>query len=337
MVAELAAGLSVLGHEVTVYATGDSDIHGTLRYCFEHPVWPPNDRAELRHATSAWKDIASDPHGVDIVHAHHPCALLNGLFVAKPIVFTVHHMRVQSCLQHYCSYPRAAYVAISRRQAELSPELSFARVIHHGLDPQRYPAGAGDGDHVAFIGRFAREKAPHVAIDAARAAGVRLVMGGSAHEIDGARTYFEREVEPLLHSAPDIQWLGELSHGPKVQVLSAARALLFPLHWEEPFGLIMIEAMLIGTPVIAFARGSAPEIVEDGVTGFLVHDTRQMTQRIQQISRLDRARCRARAQERWSMHRMAAEYADLYAEWTQAGPTGRPNASPDPFDPRRVR
>jgi glycosyltransferase involved in cell wall biosynthesis len=135
----------------------------------------------------------------------------------------------------------------------------------HSRDPPRtrpvqYAAGTGDGDYVAFLGRFAPEKAPHLAIDAAREAGVRVVLGGAAHDVPGAIDYFAREMKPRLADGRLLEWLGELSHGPKVRLLSGARALLFPLEWEEPFGLVMIESMLVGTPVIAFRRGSAPEV-----------------------------------------------------------------------------
>jgi glycosyltransferase involved in cell wall biosynthesis len=313
VVAELAKGLVSLGHDVTVYATGDSSSRGQLRWHFKQSVWPPNELAEARHAGFAWKDIASARERYDLVHVHHATALPFQPLVGLPTALTIHHARVDALVDHYRSYPQVAYVAISGRQAELTPELRFARTIHHGLDPELYPAGGGDGGYVAFLGRFAAEKAPHIAVDAARQAGVPLLLGGAAHEVPEAQAYFHGELEPRLHGASDVIWCGELPHEPKLGLLQQARALLVPLQWEEPFGLVMIEAMLVGTPVIAFARGSAPEIVEDGVTGYLVHSTEEMGERIRQLDRVDRARCRARAQERWSTTRMAQEYAALYS------------------------
>jgi glycosyltransferase involved in cell wall biosynthesis len=317
VVAELTKGLLSLGHDVTVYATGDSATCGSLRYHVPRPIWPPSELAELRHASFAWKDIANAMRRFDVVHVHHAAALPYHQLVDIPTALTVHHMRVDALVDHYNSYPEVAYVAISRRQAQLSPELTFARTIHHGLDPACYPAGEGRGDYVAFLGRFAPEKAPHLAIDAARAAGVRVLLGGNPHEIPVAQAYFEREMKPRLADSAHVTWCGELAHEPKVELLAGARALLFPLDWEEPFGLVMIEAMLVGTPVIAFARGSANEVVEDGVTGFLVHNAEEMAQRIRQLDRIDRVRCRMRAQERWSTGRMAREYAELYAHMTR--------------------
>jgi glycosyltransferase involved in cell wall biosynthesis len=321
VVAELAKGLLGLGHEVTVFATGDSGVFGDLRHHFARPVWPPNELAECRHAGFAWKSIAHDLRGYDVIHAHHATALPFHFLSAQPTVLTVHHMRVDALVQHYLSYPDVALVAISERQAALSPELHFARTIHHGLDPSLYAAGSGDGGYLAFLGRFAPEKAPHMAIDAARAVGMRLMLGGEAHPIPESQRYFECELKPRFKDAQDLEWCGELSHGPKVRLLGGARALLFPLDWEEPFGLVMIEAMLVGTPVIAFARGSAPEVIEEGVTGYLVHNAEQMAERIRQLDRIDRVRCRARAQERWGMDRMAREYAGLYMQLRER--TGR--------------
>jgi glycosyltransferase involved in cell wall biosynthesis len=319
VVAELAKGLLNLGHDVTVYATGDSGAFGSLRYQYKRPVWPPCDAAESRHAAFAWQDIARDPIGYDIVHVHHAAALPRRV-AGIPTVATVHHMRVDALVQHYRSFPDVSYVAISNRQAELAPELAWARTIHHGLDPSLYPAGRGEGGYVAFLGRFAPEKAPHIAIDAARSAGTRIALGGVPHDVPEAQAYFEREMRPRLEDADAVQWCGELSHGPKVRLLAGARGLLFPIDWEEPFGLVMIESMLVGTPVIAFARGSAPEVIEDGITGYLVHTKEQMAERIRQLHRIDRARCRARAAERWSVARMAIDHTDLYAQLLEEKP-----------------
>ena len=319
VVAELAKGLLSLGHDVTVYGTGDSGVFGTLRSHYRRPVWPPNDAAEARHAAFAWQDIARDGIGFDVVHVHHAAGLPRH-DVGIPTIATVHHMRVDHLVQHYRGFTDVSYVAISNRQAELVPELPWARTIHHGLDPSLYPAGSGSDGYVAFLGRFAPEKAPHIAIDAARAAGTRIVLGGVPHEVDEAQHYFEREMRPRLEDTTTVHWSGELSHGPKVRLLTGARALLFPIDWEEPFGLVMIESMLVGTPVIAFARGSAPEVIEDGVTGYLVKTKEEMAERIRQLDRIDRVRCRERARERWSVTRMAEDYSDLYAQLLKENP-----------------
>lgn len=310
VVAELAKGLSNLGHQVTVFATGDSLVQGELRYHFERPVWPPNELAETRHASFAWREVARRAVEFDVVHVNSGAALPFHLHVPVPTVMTIHHARVDEMVEHYRAFDSVAYVAISERQAQLVPELEISRVIHHGLDPTLYPQGGGEGGYMAFLGRFAPEKAPHVAIDAARKAGARLRIGGTYHEV--AADYYAREMQPRLATARDVECCGELGHQGKVELLCGAAALLFPIQWEEPFGLVMIESMLVGTPVIAFRHGSAPEVVEEGVTGFLVDNAEQMAQRIRELDQFDRARCRERARRRWCCTRMAREYVDLY-------------------------
>jgi glycosyltransferase involved in cell wall biosynthesis len=194
VVSEIAKGLIGLGHDVTVFATGDSSVFGTLKYHFERQVWPPNAAAEARHAALAWREILNDPIGFDAVHVHHEAALPNRWLRRQPTVLTMHHCRVESLIDLYRGRDDVAYVAISYNQASLSPEVSFARTIHHGLDPELYAMGGGDGDYVAFLGRFSPEKVPHVAVDAAHAAGVQLVLGGAPHEIPESQAYFEREM-----------------------------------------------------------------------------------------------------------------------------------------------
>ncbi len=309
VVAELAKGLVALGHDVTVFATGDSRPPCRRWSHFAEAVWPPDELAELCHASHAWRTILSSTRPYDVVHVNQAASVALGHAMGSPSILTIHHERVERFVDFYRSFPETTYVAISKRQADLLPELSDPHVIHHGLDPDSYPAGAGEGRYLAFLGRFAPEKGPHVAIDVARAAGVPLRMGGGPHPV--AQAYFEREIVPRL-AGEGVEWLGDVSHGPKIELLAASRGLLFPIDWEEPFGLVMIEAMLVGTPVIAYPRGAAPEVVEDGVTGFLVRDEQEMVRAVAKLGSLDRRLCRARARERWSHLRMAHEYLRVY-------------------------
>ncbi len=306
MVAELSRELLALGHRPTVFATGDSTCVGAHAALFAHAIWPVDRLAELRHATAAWSQIAATDD-FDVVHVNAPEAVPFTRFVPVPTVATLHHERDASLLAHYAAYPEVAYVAISRRQEELAWEVPFRAVIHHGLDPERYPLGKG-GRRFAFLGRLAPEKGPHLAIQAAQRMRVPLVLAGEPQAPH--RSYFARQVAPAIGGA--ISWVGEVDERRKVEVLSTSRALLFPIQWEEPFGLVMIESMLVGTPVIAYACGAAPEVVEDGVTGFLVHTVDEMSRRMRDVAGIDRKACRARARERWSAARMAREYAALY-------------------------
>lgn len=312
VLADLARELVALGHKPTVFATGDSRPAGARRSLFAAPVWPPHELSELRHSEFAWQQIAKSRF--DVVHVNTPVALAFTRFVAVPAVATVHHARVDDIAAHYAAHPNVHFVAISKRQRDLSPDVPFRTVIHHGLRPDHYPFGCGDGGYCAFLGRFAREKAPHLAIDAARAAGVPLRLAGDAHPSE--RAYVEAEVLPRL--GPGTTWLGEVGYEAKVELLRGARCLLMPIQWEEPFGLVLIEAMLVGTPVVAFDIGSADEIVEDGVTGFLCTTVAEMATRICQVSAIDRQRCRERARARWGAARMAREYVDLYRRAIEA-------------------
>jgi glycosyltransferase involved in cell wall biosynthesis len=342
-VAELAKALVEAGHEATVFATGDSRLPRgvTLRAIHPVPIWPPDELAELRHARHAWNEVARELPRFDVVHLNHAAQLVCVGLVGVPAVMTLHHHRDSALTRHYADFAAdVSFVAISRRQAALCPELDLRRVVHHGLDPERYPEGDGRGGYVAFLGRFAPEKAPHLAVRAARLAGVPIQLGGVYHEV--AQPY-RGVLEPELLRTPGARCLGELGHAQKLPLLAGASALLFPITWEEPFGLVMIEAMLMGTPVIAFRRGSAAEVVEEGVTGFLVEDELEMAARIADLPRLDRARCRARARARWSAARMARDYAELYAQRARTAlfplalPFAPPLDAPSHTAPRRAR
>ncbi len=311
VVAELASQLNQLGHEVTLYATGDSVAPGPVRSRFPAPVWPPNPWAELRHARFAWDDIVSRKDAFDVVQVNS----LEGLVLSRdlPVVYTIHHDRHEFMLATYLDFPGVHYAAISQRQADLIPELSVKRVIRHGLDPSAYPAGDGQGGYCAFLGRVAPQKGLHDAIDVARCAGVPLRIGGDPQGLTDA--YFREQIAPRMAAdGCPVQCLGEVNHSQKIDLLGHASALLMPIDWEEPFGLVMIEAMLVGTPVIAFSRGSTPEVIEEGVTGYVVQDAAQMADALQNVTQLDRRRCRERARARWSSARMAREYEMLFSE-----------------------
>ncbi|HTE53416.1 MAG TPA: glycosyltransferase family 4 protein [Kofleriaceae bacterium] len=311
-VANLARELVARGHQVVVYATGSSHPDGELRWRFARPIWPPSRTYEVEHSTWAWRDIATS--GFDLVHVNGPEGLIAPNRIDVPTIVTVHHSRNDEANAMMRSAAPAHVVAISRRQAELVPEIGVSAVIHHGLATRLYPEGAGTGGYAAFLGRLAPEKGAHIAIDVAREAGIPLRIGGpywaGIPELD---QYFHAEIRPRLERAgSELEWLGELGHDGKVALLRGARATLMPIEWEEPFGLVMIESMLVGTPVIVFGRGSAPEIVDEGVTGFVVRDADEMRARLADVHKIDRAACRARARARWSSERMTTDYQELY-------------------------
>jgi glycosyltransferase involved in cell wall biosynthesis len=307
IVDELVRSLEAAGHDVTLFATGDSRARD-LRFLFDRAVWPPDPELERRHNIAAARVIARG--GFDVVHAHMAAMLSSGIALGAPLVYTVHHDQVPRLTELYRRRPDVHYVAISHRQAALEPQLTW-NVIHHGLDPSRFPLGSGEGDYAIFLGRFSPCKAPDLAVAAARAAGVPIHLAGEIHSSEDAGPVWRGEVERVL-SLPGVVHVGKVGGVRKTRLLCEGRALLMPLRWEEPFGLVMIEAMLCGTPVLAFPRGSAPEIVEDGLTGFLVDDVDEMASVLAHMDKFDRVSCRRRAQERFSAARMASEYQRIY-------------------------
>jgi glycosyltransferase involved in cell wall biosynthesis len=311
VVYELVEGLLDRGHDVTLFATGDSRTRAPLRSVYARAQWPPEGFTELNHCSWALQEVAEG--GFDVVHAHSAAALALGRLVpGTPLVYTLHHVHDPSLSEYYRHFPEVAFVAISEDQARRETGARQATVIHHGLDPARYRWTEHPGSYVCFIGRMAREKGPHAAIDAAALAGVPIRVAGEAHPPD--REYARAQVEPRLQ-APHVTCLGCVGTEQKVPLLRDARALLAPIDWNEPFGLTLIEAMLSGCPVVAFGLGSIPELIEPGVTGFIAGSLEDMARLIRPggpVDRLDRRVIRAVAARRFNHRRMAADYEDLY-------------------------
>ncbi len=308
VVAELARSLTARGVEVVVYATGDSELPGIeLRSYFPAAQWPPDRDIERVHATWSLRDAARDPRGFDAVHVHSPCAVEMARLCPYPVIGTLHHDFDPELTDLYRRVPQVKLVAISRSQArrEAAP---VAAVIHHGLDPARFTPMPEQG-YLLFLGRYDRVKGVTEAIEVAVRAGLPLVMAGEVHE----RDYFEAEVKPLIAKHGVLE-VGPVGGNRKTALLARARALLFPIEWEEPFGLVTIEALLSGVPVLATARGAVPEVVDDGVTGVICDDATEMVAAARIADRLfNRERIRNQALERWTAARMADEYLRLYS------------------------
>lgn len=311
VVAQLTEGLIERGHDVTLFATGDSESGAELRWLYDQAQWPPDALTDINHVTWAMSEVQLGSY--DVVHVHSAAALsLQRLLPDLPMVYTIHHDRDEKLSAYYEYFPSTAFVAISRHQASREVQMPDMTVIHHGLDPSDFEWTSWPKNFVAFIGRFAPYKGAHTAIDAAELAGVPIRVAGSVHEVD--REFGEREIEPRLRK-PHVTYLGKVGPSLKRPLLRDARALLAPIEWSEPFGLVLIEAMLSGCPVVAYPRGSVPELVEPGVTGFVVRDVREMADVIRPggvLDTFDRARCRARAIERFSLSRMVDGYEALY-------------------------
>ncbi|HZR09013.1 MAG TPA: glycosyltransferase family 4 protein [Myxococcales bacterium] len=307
VVADLARALTARGAQVVVYATGDSDLPGVeVRSYFSAAQWPPRRDLEIAHAGWSLRDIAQDPRGFDVVHVHSPSAVGLARLSGCPVVYTLHHDRDDELSDLYRRTPNVSLVAISHSQAGREP-VPVQAVVHHGLDPSRYHPMPDQG-YLLFLGRYDRVKGCVHAIEVAARAGLPLVMAGAAHEGD----YFESEVKPLIQRHGVLE-LGPVGGARKAALIARARALLFPIEWEEPFGLVMIEAMLSGVPVIGHARGAVPEVVDDGITGVVCDDPSEMVAAVRVADKLfKRERIRETAVRRWSSERMADDYLAVY-------------------------
>jgi len=321
VVAELAEGLAERGHQVTLFATGDSSVCVERRALYQHAQWPPQALADINHVSWALHEVTS--HDFDVVHANSASALACWRATqSPPLVYTLHHVREEELSSFYRFFPDAWYVAISHDQASREIPLPHIEVIYHGLDPKKYEWTPSPSDYVCFVGRFTQVKGPHVAIDVAGAAGVPIRVAGEVHPQDAE--FGSREMSHRL-AASHVTMLGSIGIEEKVPLLRDARALLAPITWNEPFGLALIEAMLSGCPVIAYPHGSVPELVEEGVTGFVVRDATEMREIVQRgsiLDEFDRERCRARAIERFGRDRMVRDYERLYARAAAKGRSG---------------
>lgn len=324
------------GHEVVLFATGDSRTRAYVECAFPSSRWPIVPRDEQIHLAFAAKRLM-ERGDIDVVHWQSPVAVPYASITGIPAVVTLHHSRTQEFSEIYRHYPQNHYVAISHSQKAQEIDLPHFSVIHHGLDPVAYPPSFEPGSHAAFLGRLAPEKGPDSACRVAREAGVSLHIGGAVHPCD---TWFYTETLRTLLQDPSVKWLGQVDHLQKVALLQGARALLVPIRWEEPFGLVMIESMLCGTPVIAFRRGSASELVEDGVTGFLVDSEAEMADVLaHRVASIDRRACRARAVELFSTDVMVNGYEALYRSIVEESRlSGRPvlKESPVPAFSERI-
>lgn len=315
----LVTGLSAAGHEVVLCARRDSDCTGAVLVpTAPIPAGTPLGSAgyEAEHVLRAYDAL----HGrVDVVHDHTVLGpLLAPASLRVPVVTTVHGPFARPLAElTVVAARRCALVAISAAQAAHA-RCPVTAVIHHGVEPSRFPVGPGGGPLV-FLGRFAPEKGAAEAIDAARRAGVPIVLAAKMHE-PSEQQHFEQAIRPRL--GPRARYLGEVTFAQKVALLGAARALLSPIRWEEPFGMNMIESLACGTPVIAHRRGSVPEIVEQGATGWITGDEDGLVDAIGRIADLDRERCRQAVETRFSAQRMVADHVRLYRSLVSSSGNG---------------
>lgn len=312
VVSYLTEELVAMGNEVTLFASGDSVTAAHLE-----PVWPK----ALRLDTSIQDFIA--PHIVmlekialrardfDIIHQH--CDYLSYPILRRtgvPFLTTLHLALDRPELPAiYETFPEVALVSVSNAQREPLPHANFVETIYHGMPERLLSPGSGAGGYLAFLGRIAPSKGVDRAIRIAGKAGMQLKIAAKVDRVD--KEYFRTTIEPLL-SQPFVEYIGEIDDVAKSKFLGEAAGLIFAIQWREPFGLAMIEAMACGTPVLAMRRGSVPEVVDEGVTGFIVDDEDAAVRAARRLTMLDRDRIRRVFEQRFTARRMAQNYIQLY-------------------------
>lgn len=308
---DLTERLVANGHEVTLFAplgsTTSARLVETVPAALETAQGGDPRLEEETHLAVAMEAAADG--SFDLIHSHlHVHALVFSRLIRVPMLTTLHgaawNKAHHPLLLRYADRP---FVSISERERDFLPELNYVATIPHGLAIDGIPAGRGDGGYLVFLGRLAPEKAPDLAIETADKAGMPLIMAGPVDEAH--RDYFEW-LMGRRHRGVD--YLGPLERADVWELLGGASALLMPLRWDEPFGLVVIESLAVGTPVVAWSMGAMSEIVDEGVTGFVVENVDGAVSALRKVGQIDRESCRASAEERFSDVRMTESYAGVY-------------------------
>ena len=310
-VGALTDGLVQRGHELHVFGPSDSqtrgEVHGVTETLKKGVVSPELAQHLSSLSISKCYEFAAD--NSDIVHSHF--TLLSSYFAAistVPTVISVHSPIDEHMRTFANAFKNVRYISFSLAQRKLAPELNWYANIYHGVDTKTFVFNALPENYVLYLGRITEDKGVHHAIEAAKAAGYPLLIAGSSYPAEG---YWQKYIEPHINGA-SVRYVGNANLEEKIKLLQGARALLFPTQWNEVFGYVMIEAMACGTPVIGFANGSVPEIVQDGVSGFVVNDAQEMTDALLKIGTIDRDKVRQRAEQYFSLEKMISGYEKIY-------------------------
>jgi len=316
VVSWLTEELVHLGHEVTLFASGDSHTSARLVPACEKALWRDGAcRETLPHHIHLLELVFRELSQFDVLHFH--CDYVHFPLVRRcgcPSISTLHgSIHLHDLRPLFEEYRDVPLVSISQNQRQPLPDARWVGNVYHGLPVKLHSFRRGSGDYLAFLGRVSPEKGLERAIEIARRTGQKLKVAAKIYEED--RPYYEHTIEPLLQSSSSfVEFLGEIGGSAKDEFLGDAKALLFPVEWSEPFGLVMIEALATGTPVIAWRRGSVPEVVQHGVTGFIVSNTDEAVEAVAQLDHLDRKECRKDFEARFTSERMAKDYFRLYED-----------------------
>ena len=307
------------GHDVTLFASGDSETSAKLVRCCEVSLrLNPSVRDPLPYHMMMLDDVRRRIDQFDVLHFHidvlHAPLIRD---IANRTLTTLHgRLDLPDLAPFYAAFREFPYVSISNDQRQYLRNVNWCGTIYHGLPRNLLAFQPQPGRYLAFLGRIAPEKGPERAIEIATRVGMPLKIAAKVDRVDQA--YWEEKIRPMVEARGDVEFIGEIAESEKAGFLGGAAALLFPIEWPEPFGLVMIEAMACGTPVVAFRRGSVSEIVEDGVSGFVVDTIEEAVAAAGRVASLDRAKVRTQFERRFTAERMAWDYLDVYWELVSA-------------------
>ena len=318
VVYSLTEELVALGHDVTLFASGDSVTSATLAPMREQALrLDPTVKDWIASYYRMVELIYRRKEEFDVLHFHidyFPLSLFSRQHV--PFLTTLHgRLDIAEFVDTYGTYRDAPFVSISNSQRRPIPHLNWISTVLHGIPADLLTPQPVTQEYGAFLGRISPEKGVDRAIRIAGKAGLKLKIAAKVDNAD--KDYYDSQIKPLIQGNPDVEFIGEINDAQKPAFLSGAHALLFPIDWPEPFGLVMIESMACGTPVIAFNAGSVPEVMDDGVTGFVVNDIDQAVKAVGKLHTLDRAVVRATFDRRFTARRMAEDYVDVYQSLSQ--------------------
>jgi glycosyltransferase involved in cell wall biosynthesis len=314
----LVRHLTMAGVDVTLYTNGDSTVDVDKRFLFPHGEWPIDDLLckglkEIHHV--GWA-VADASRTCDVIHLNSPVGPSFAQLVKTPVVVTIHHPMVAFLREHYLRNQALNYITLSEFQKRQAEPLDSS-VIYHGLDLECYSLVEKKEEYVCALSRICPDKGTHLAIECARQLGMPLKIGGDLQP--EYKAYFQEKIEPCI-DGKFIQYVGEVNSTEKLELLGNASAMLFPVDWDEPFGLVMLEAMACGTPVLGLRRGAVGEIVEDGVSGFACGTLGEIVDRFEEALTLCPARVREYVERRFSAQRMALDHLRLYEQLLEESP-----------------
>ncbi len=318
------------GHEVTLFASGDSMTSAELvAPCASAIRLNPSIVDAIPYHVMLLDQLLERADEFDIVHFHMDLLHLPlAQRLLGPNLTTLHgRLDLPDLRPFYRTFCDAQLVSISNSQRAPMPPVNWAGTVYHGLPPALLPPRpAGDEGYLAFLGRISPEKGPDRAIEIATRAGLPLRIAAKVDKAD--REFWETEIKPMVEASPNVEFVGEVNELEKAEFLGKAKALLFPINWPEPFGLVMIEAMSCGTPVVAYRCGSVEEVIDDGLSGFIVDDAEGAVRAVQRLGELDRSEVRRVFERRFTAERMADDYVRLYTALVEREQDGTPMFPP---------